>query len=343
MRVAASEGNVTEDRPFDLRSLAADFVAFATDEDSWGPLGSAPADAQAAEVGDVWHVAVEGRVCPLLFMVSVVDEGHLRGVPVLDEVLLAGDGDVIVPAESSPTGSPIAVCAWHDTPLASGALLAFEGSLPPRAVEAACMLLQDSTTGGFERRPYRRERMSTGEPALAWTIRSVGQPDTGVGYLTGAPLVEPNDPRAAVREAITRVCQRLEASVLVGLDDLRDGDGPPRLERMAEIAWMALPAAARAQTVRWPDVELPLDDRALLLVDGVTNRADGTTTFQVRAARGKRYPVVRVALALLRRDGTLLGHEGGEPLKVGDTACFRGIDEPQDIAAVCYSTEPAGE
>lgn len=107
--------------------------------------------------------------------------------------------------------------------------------------------------------------------------------------------------------------------------------------RTTSIDWPALPVAARGQSIRWPEIQLPLEDRLVLLVDGMTDRGAGRTTFLLRLGAGKRFPVIAVDIALVHRDGrTVTAADIPEPVRIGDVVGFAGVEEPHDVVGVRY-------
>jgi hypothetical protein len=165
-------------------------------------------------VGDLWLTRGTSEDPPTLIAITWIGDSVCRAVVVLDEPELAATDDLLLSAEQSALGVPLALCAWRDLPVAEADLLRLVGSLPDEVVEPLAMLLQHSLTGGFHRRALGSSRLSTGEGGVRWLIEFSGDDHRTAEYLSGAPILSETDPRIRVREELVRFTTYLEDGAL---------------------------------------------------------------------------------------------------------------------------------
>lgn len=204
----------------------------------------------APRVGDLW--TTRGRRyqdLPAVVVVTCAEPGSLRAVVAFEEPELASSDDVLVAAEQSPTGAPLALCSWRDVPIAAQDLDRLLGVLPDSVVEPLTMLLQRQILGGFEIRPVDVARLSTGETALRWTIESTREDSIACEFLTGAQILRDADPRLRVRQILLQSTLYLERDALedIGAEPLvQETQSPPTLASRPSASTVRFPALAQS-------------------------------------------------------------------------------------------------
>ena len=166
-------------------------------------------------VGDVWATVAGPGELPVLVAITWVGDDVHRAVPLLNDVRLAASDDIVVAAEDSPTETAVALCTWLDTPIASESLRELMGTLGDAVIEPLTMMLQSQLTGGFVRRALGSELLIDGEQVMQWSIGpESAEAVEAVTFLTGAPILRPDDPRLLVRAALIELTQFLPTLAL---------------------------------------------------------------------------------------------------------------------------------
>lgn len=176
--------------------------------------------ARSPRVGDLWLTWGTPQDPPTLIALTWVGDEVNRAVIAMDEPDLAAGDDILLSAEQSPLGVPLALCAWRDIPVAEGDLHEFVGALPDSVMDPLAMILQDRITGGFKRRALGATRLSTGEGAVRWRIEPSDRKVPGSEYLAGAPLLDHADPRLRVRQELLRFSDYLERDAVKATAEL---------------------------------------------------------------------------------------------------------------------------
>lgn len=171
-------------------------------------------------VGEVWMTTGDNGPRHLVLVTQFENDlGRAILVTTTSSVDIATNDDVLVMEEDNDTGgAPYMLCIWRDMPITRQTLCHRTGiELPDSIIQATLMLLQNSLTGGFIRRPFKAEYFPTCDE---WVVRWSIQPKDGgpvYEYRTGAPVIREGDPRLKIREELTRVSSWIERS---GLSDI---------------------------------------------------------------------------------------------------------------------------
>jgi hypothetical protein len=260
--------------------------------------------------GDLYvfeNLALDATVSWALVMPHPDDPDSFLAVPADDNPLAGGD-DVEVPAGDG--SGPLTLRCGHATwigkrHLTPGRLDGWvDAAILAEARAALRSVAAGDRRGGFEQRE----------------IEATADYEDWIAMIAGAEAQ-----LAELLEADERAAEASPAA-------------PPRgLTLWGTVGWGPAPASASSSIVHWTDIELsaPIADFSFALVDGVTDPAQGGTSFRLLQLDGARTPVPRLVLTFFDpRDRAIavVGDPGG--IAPGDTFEVQGIEAPREVARV---------
>jgi hypothetical protein len=161
------------------------------------------------QAGQLWTVKSDDPFdLPLLVALIDVDRDGGDAVLVTGEVWIASGDDVIVPSGSSPTGSALLLCCWRALRISPQQLSEYIGRIDEPLTDAAALLAHRRDLD-LQLRAIATTSFDDVGPVLQWrTASRTGQPNV-VSYFSGTPLLDADDPRLPVREALVEISRYL--------------------------------------------------------------------------------------------------------------------------------------